>query len=180
MGHPRHLFTPARPPLACAPLVGAALLCVASCALDNRRPDVDGGLDFDLGGIPFRIASGAARLEGQALALYLTDQPDGCLAITQIPVGPATIFTLRVAPELDGTRSASVVQRQIAPLPGQAMGGLATLTGGVPTGGLDAIDGTVTWRDNPDGTTTIVTLDVGFVGTPDRLRGAEWRIPACR
>ncbi len=159
-------------------VVLAGLGVVAGCARDNQL--VDGGtLSFEIGGIPLRVSSGAARAEGNVLALYLTDQPDGCLAVTQVPVGMATIFVLRVAPMLDGTRAAMVAPTVVVPGPGQASGKVVAQTGGVQTAGYDASSGTVSWKENEDGTTTILALDVGFAGADGRIVATELTVPAC-
>lgn len=156
------------------------LWLLAACARDNTLRD--GGpddLDFTIGDIEFHVASGTARVEGSALGLYLTDQPDACMAIRQVPTGSYTVFGLRVAAQLDGTRSAIVIPSQVVPAPGQASGALDALTSGVRTGGHAASDGAVTWKANADGTTTILSLDVGFDGTSDRLQAAMLTIPSC-
>jgi len=158
----------------------AALALLAGCALNNMASDADGGLDFDIGGIRLRVSSGTGRVMGGSLGLYLTDQPDACLAVTQVPVGMAVIFSLRVAPQGDGTKSASVVRGRIVPGPGEAVGEIRAQTGGVETASHEDIDGTVTWKDNDNGTYTIVSLDVGFDGSANRLRATELTVPPCQ
>ncbi len=161
------------------PLAVAALALVAACARNNQLAD-GGDEDLDIGGIRFRVASGTARVEGSVLGLYLTDQPDACQTITHIPVGAATVFQLRVAPQPDGTTSALVVAGGAGPGPGEAVGAISTQTAGVETARRAAVDGSVSWQANEDGTTTIVAIDVGFNGATERLRAAELTVPACR
>jgi hypothetical protein len=156
------------------------LWLLAACARDNTlRDGAPGPLDFTIGELDFHVASGAARVEGSVLGLYLTDQPDACMAITHVPTGNYMVFWLRVAPQPDGTQSATVMASPTVPLPGQASGALDALTAGVRTGGHPATDGTVTWKVNQDGTTTILSIDVGFEGTGDRLQAAMLTVPSC-
>jgi hypothetical protein len=163
------------------PGVGAALVCalLAGCALDNQLRDADAGI-VTIGDLSFRIASGTARVEGATLGLYLTDQPDACLAISHVPVGRWTVLTLRVAPRADGATEATVVSVRPVPAPGEAAGGLTAQIGGETTARLDATEGSVVWKANADGTTTIVALDVGFGATSDRLVATDLTVPACR
>ena len=152
---------------------------LAACARDNMLRDGAPGLDFTIGEIDFHVASGAARVEGSVLGLYLTDQPDACMAITQVPTGSYTVFGLRVASQVDGTRSATVIPSQTVPAPGQASGALDALTAGVRTDGHAAFDGAVMWKANQDGTTTILSMDVGFEGIGDRLQATMLTVPSC-
>ena len=156
----------------------AAALLVA-CALDHHATDANDGLSFVIDGLPLRVSSGTAQAADYGLDLFLTDQPDACLAIKHQPVGAATFFRLRVAPQVAGTPAATVVPPQTVPAPGEAVGDLRVLTDGVPTDGRDAIDGSVAWTANADGTTTIVAIDVGFAGTADRLRAGSLTVPRC-
>jgi len=144
-------------------------LLLLGCALDNTAPDGGANLDVDIGTIHFHVASGAARTNGATLTLYLTDQPDGCLAVNNATQGTATIFWLRVPAQSTGS----------ATVPGQAAGAIATATGGVQTAGYDAASGSVAWSANADGSYTLVALDVGFAGIADRLRVGGVTIPPC-
>jgi hypothetical protein len=157
----------------------AILVTSAGCARDNATVAGDGGLDFVIGGVSFRVSSGGTSPLDDARALFLTDQPDGCLAVSQEPAGRMTIFRLRVAPRADGTTSARVVAGAAAPGPGQATGELTVRAAGVEEARLAAADGTVEWTLEDDGRATIVSLDVGFEGTPDRLRAADLILPRC-
>jgi hypothetical protein len=160
------------------PLAVALLLC--ACALNNQLTDGGpGNIDVDIGGIRFRVSSGTGRVSASVLGLYLTDQPDACLAIQQAPVGMSVIFSLKVAPQLDGTRTATVASGPATPGPGQAVGGIIAQTGGVQTASHAAIDGTVSWNNNTDGSYTIVSIDVGFEGSTERLQVGEVSVPAC-
>jgi hypothetical protein len=89
-----------------------------------------------------------------------------------------TLFRLRVAPRTDGATAAMVV-RAAAPGPGQATGELTVRAAGIEEARLVATNGTVEWTVEVDGGATIVALDVGFEGTPDRLRAADLILPRC-
>jgi hypothetical protein len=157
-----------------------ALIALASCARDNQLADGGSGLDFDVAGTHLHIASGTARVENGALALYLTDQPDACLAVKQVPVGASTTLAVRVAARTDGTTSADVVSGPAAPGPGQALATLTSQVGGSPTGSHTGSDGSVVWAANSDGTTTITRLELGFQGTTDRISVGPLTVPACQ
>ncbi len=162
------------------PLAAALALALSACALNNPLTDAGpGNLDFDIGGIRLRVASGTGWTTASGLGLYLTDQPDACLAITQVPVGPAVIFWLKVAPQTDGTKTATVVPGGVTPAPGQAVGGVTAQTGGVETAHHAAVDGTVTWATNADRSYTIVSIDVGFEGSTQRLQASGLTVPPC-
>ena len=163
---------------AASALVALVVLAAAACALDNHARD-GGNLDFVIGGVALRVSSGTARTEGGALALYLTDQPDACLAITQIPTGSSTVFKLVVSAGADGSTAAEVIAASGTPPPGRAVGALSVASGGTITGQRMATSGTVSWTPNPSGSTTIVALDVGFADTADRLSVAGLTVPSC-
>lgn len=147
-------------------LVVCALL--AGCALDHTSPDGGPGIEVTIGSISFRVASAGARASGGSLMIYLTDQPDACLATSQVPVGRATIFEVKVAPPSGG---------MVQIVPGEA--DLTVQVSGVKSAGYDASDGSVTWAMNTDGTTGVALLDVGFEGTGDRLRLANLILLPC-
>ncbi len=157
----------------------AAALAVACSGPGGGPAGFSGPVDFTIGGLEFHVASGAAATVGGALTLYLTDQPDGCLAITYAPVGTATVFSLAVAAAADGSTRATVVPIKPAPAPGEAVGSLQRTIGGVPGAILDAADGSVSWTTNADGSVTIELLDVGFVGAAGRLTTGGLTIPGC-
>jgi hypothetical protein len=136
-------------------------------------------VDFAIGGLAFHVSSGAVATVGGALTLFLTDQPDGCLAITYTPVGTATIFSLGVAAASDGTTRATVVPPKPAPAAGEAVGKLVRATHGIPDMGFDAADGSISWTANADGSVTIESLDVGFAGAAGRLTTGGLTIPRC-
>ncbi len=155
-------------------------LALAACSGSSTGPGtVPGPVDFTIGGLEFHVASGAVAMVGGVLTLYLTDQPDGCLAVTYTPVGRTTIFSLGVAAAADGTTRATVVAPKPAPAPGEAVGNLRRATGGVPDASLDAADGSVSWTANADGSVTIDSLDVGFAGASGRLTTGGLTIPRC-
>lgn len=162
-----------RPPLV------AALALLAACARDNQAPDGDGGTIPSIGGIDFRIASGAARVANGVLGLYLSDQPDACLAITQVPVGMSTTLSMLVSPAGDGKTAVAIVPGLITPGPGQGIAEIAAQIGSRVTLSYDASNGTITWTANGDGSTTIDTLDLGFSGTSDRLVETGLTVPSC-
>jgi len=159
----------------------ALALAIAACSEASGGPGngSPGPVDFTVGGMTFHVSSGAVATVGGVLTLFLTDQPDGCLAITYTPVGTATVFSLGVAPAADGTTSATVVSPRPVPAAGEAVGKLVRATHGVPDAGFDAADGSVSWTANADGSVTIVSLDVGFAGVPGRLSTGGWTIPRC-
>jgi hypothetical protein len=136
-------------------------------------------VDFTIGGLAFHVSSGAVATAGGVLTLYLTDQPDGCLAIAFTPMGTATIFQLGVAAAADGTTSATVVAPKSAPAPGEAVGKLVRATRGVTDESFDAANGSVSWTANADGSVTIGSLDVGFAGAAGRLTTGGLTVPHC-
>jgi hypothetical protein len=152
-------------------------LGVVACAKDNKSRD-GGGLEFEVAGIHLRVGSGTWREEsgGAVLGLYLTDQPDACLAVTQVPVGMSTVLTLRVA----GEGEAVVLQRTGDPAAGEGTGVLRSATGATETAKVIAVDGTVSWRRNVDGTTTILSMDLGFADTDERIAATMLTMPRCR
>ena len=149
--------------------LGAAL-AACSCGTARRGPS-DGGpkVDFEIGSLSFHISSGAVVSSGGTLTFYLSDQPDTCQAIVNVPVGAAITFSLRIAPPIDGTTRATVVAPKPAPAAGEAVGGLTRATSGVKNASLDALDGSLAWTANNDGSITITSIDVGFAMTADRL-----------
>jgi hypothetical protein len=143
-----------------------ALAC--GCAADHTRSGDGGVLDLEIDGIAFRLSSGGAVTARGALVLYLTDQPDACAAITHIPAGRATVFRLEVG--------AAAGSSSIAP----GAGDLRVSAAGVDEQKLEVSDGTVAWSTNADGTVSVAQLDVGFVGTTDRLRATGLQLEACQ
>ncbi len=143
------------------------LAALAACALDNQLPDGGSKLSFNIDGIPFQVASGAARVGTSTLGLYLSDQPDACLAILQIPVGRATLLTLLVP---SGAGTATL---------GPSQGDLTVTTGSTTNASVSVASGSVSWTANTNGTYTIVNLDVGFSGTTDRLQASGLTVPTC-
>jgi hypothetical protein len=148
----------------------AALAILGACALDNQTPDGGGSLTVIIGSIVFHVGSGGVAMpSGQTLAFYLADQPDACLAVTQVPVGTATVFTATVGA---GGPSAVVAL-------GPGAGALIAETGGTPTARYNIADGSVAWKLNADGSYQLEMLDVGFSGTSDRMRLADLTLPLC-
>ncbi len=163
------------PARAVALAVAAAL---GACAEGGSYPS-GGPVDFVIGGIPVHLSSGGWLAPAGVLTLYLTDQTDTCLAIALVPVGTAVTISLRVVPEADGTTRATVVAPQPTVGAGEAVGGLVRATGGVPNAILEAVDGTVAWTVNADGSITVTSIDVAFAGGGDRLRTGGLRLPRC-
>ena len=157
-----------------------ATAAISSCAPGGRGP-ADGGppLDFTIHGLAFSINSGAVVSANGALTFYLSDQPRACEAIRNVPVHTATTFSLRVAAQTDGTTRAAVVARKPTPSPGEAVGGLKQTTGTTQNASVDAADGSVAWSAGGDGTVYISTLDIGFVGTTDRLTAGQLTLTPC-
>jgi hypothetical protein len=127
----------------------------------------------------FHVSSGAAVTSGGVLGLYLSDQPDTCLAITLVPRGTATVFSLAVVPGSDGSTRAAVVPPKLAPGPGEAVGGIRRATGGVPDASLDAADGTVAWTTDASSFVTVTSVDVGFAGAAGRIATGPLTLPPC-
>jgi hypothetical protein len=153
-----------------------------SCGGASTLQPGGGQLDFNINGIAFHVSSGAA-VSSSALTLYLTDQPDTCLALRNAkngnpPVGIYTRLALRVAAAADGTTRANVVSSS-TPGPGQAAGGLTRMQGGQQTASVDAANGSVTWTLDAKGNATLVSIDAGFAGTADRLAASGLSLPAC-
>ena len=167
-------------------MLGVTLpLCLAGCGDPDPsamlRDDGGDDLEFTIGGRLFHVGSAAARVVNNVLSLNFTDQPDACLAVTQVPAGASTIFTLRVAAQGDGTGRADVIAPQdfTAPGPGQAMGKLYWQTGGTITTSLDTVNGSVTWTMNAGGSIDVAKLDAGFTGAPERVGISALHLALC-
>lgn len=164
------------------PLWACAL--AASCGAGSALGPGGGPLQFTIAGVAFQASSGAASVPSGVLTFDITDQPDTCTALRNSrtgnpPIGIYTRFELRVAPGSDGSARATVVPPGAAPAAGQAMGGLARMQGGQKTDSIDAADGTVQWTLDGSGNATLVSVDVGFAGTSDRLAAGGLYLPAC-
>lgn len=165
----------ARPPLAA---LAAALL---SCACDETgaaTPSDAGVVDFTLGAVALHLSSGAVRSSGPSLSFFLSDNPQTCQAITNVPNGLLTRLRLDVAPPLDGTARASVVVAA-QPGAGQAVGSVVQSLMGRVQATLTASDGTLSWTKNGDGTVTIDSIDVGFSGVSGRVATGGLILQAC-
>ena len=162
---------------------GAAALLLLSCScLAGGAGAPDGGplVDFTIHGLQFHVSSGAAVTSSAgALTLYLSDQPNACDAIRNLPARTAIAFSLRVAAQADGTTRATVVPRKAAPAAGEAVGGLSQTTGTTGNASIDANDGAVAWIARADGSVFISTVDVGFAGTADRLTTGQLTLARC-
>jgi hypothetical protein len=159
--------------------VAVLLALCGACALNNQLTDGGAQFIFDIGDIHFRVSSGTGRT-ASGLTLYLTDQPDACLAVTQVPVGRATILSLKVAAQADGTPAANVVANVVTPGPGQAVGAIIVEEGGVEAERKAAVDGTIGWTANTDGTYTLVAVDIGFEGATGRVHVDSLTVPGCQ
>jgi hypothetical protein len=157
----------------------AALFLAATACNPPVTGDWDGTLDFTVGDITFRASSGAAVTTIYGFALYLSDQPDACEAVSFVPAGVATTLVLRVAPQSGGVVQATVVGPKPVPAPGEATGGLVRAAAGVPLVAYDAADGTVSWTANLDGSVRLDAIDVGFAGVAGRVTAADLRLAAC-
>lgn len=157
------------------------MLLSCSC-LSGGAGSPDGGpaVDFTVQGLQFHVSSGAAVTSSAgALTLYLSDQPNACDAIRNLPARTAIAFSLRVAAQADGTTRAAVVPRKAAPAAGEAMGGLSQTTGMTQNASIDAKDGAVAWTAQADGSVYISALDVGFAGTADRITTGQLTLARC-
>ena len=156
-----------------------ALFCLAACDMPGHRDTGGPPVDFTIAGLSFHLSSGAAVVSSGGLAFYLSDQADTCLAISLVPVGTATTFSLHITPPADGPTQATVVART-TPAAGEAVGGLVRATGGKQEASVAAANGTVSWTANSDGSFAITAIDVGFAGTTDRLATYGLTLPACK
>ena len=156
----------------------APLAVALACGTSGGGHPFEGG-DFQVGTISFHLATGGA-VSSTVLTLVLSDQPDTCLARTQVPVQRATMLTLKVVPAADGTMRAVVVAK-FAPAAGEATGALSQATGGVEGARYDAADGSVAWAPGANGRVTITALDVGFTGASGRIvLAAPVTVPPCQ
>lgn len=137
------------------------------------------GPTFTVGTLTFRVASaGVVRGAGE-LTLWLTDQPDTCLAIVATPSGTATYLSLRVAPPASGPTAAAVVAPKAFPAPGEALGRLERRQAGVPGAAYDTADGSLAWTANQDGSLALDAFDVGFSGAAERMTGGGLLLRPC-
>lgn len=157
----------------------AAALGAGSCGNPASAHGPGRVPDFVIGGIPFFLNSGTAIAGTGSLTLYVSDQLDTCLAVRQVPTMRMTLLRLAVAPQADGTTSATVVAGKPAPAAGEAVGGISVSTGGTPNASLEAIDGSVAWTGNSDGSVLVGSLDLGFAGSADRLTATGLHLAPC-
>jgi hypothetical protein len=171
--------TPLRlPAVACG--FALALLSAACDETGMAAPDA-GQVDFTIGTLPFHLSSGAWWTCGTELSLFVSDNTDTCLAISnQVANLPVTRLRLDISPPLDGTTVATVVPQPI-PAVGQASGNLnKSLLGTVQTT-ISASDGSVSWTASTDGSGTYVinALDVGFTGATGRVTTGGLLLQPC-
>ncbi|MFT3916605.1 MAG: hypothetical protein QM704_21760 [Anaeromyxobacteraceae bacterium] len=161
----------------------AALALAGALAAGCSNPPVQGGPDGDLrftvGGLELHAVSGAAVQTAYGLALYVSDQPDTCAAISAVPQTQWTLLALRVAPQAGGASQAVVTAPKAAPAAGEAVGAVTGYARDVATLGYDAADGSVAWTQASDGTVTLTAVDVGFQGAAGRVTGEGLVLKAC-
>lgn len=174
------------------PIRAAALalaLATSGCGAPAYTPPVPvgGPVDFTIDGLSFHISSGAIYKSGQQFTLYFTNQPDTCTAVALIPQQIFLSLSLKISPPADGTSNASIGPPSpiVYPPSGQAGGTLSQLEPlvGAPfqvaTKVLNSTNGSVSWQANVDGSVTVTRLDMGFAGTPDRVKFVNLTVPVC-
>jgi len=136
--------------------------------------------DVTIGGVHLRANSSAAVAFGNVFTILLSDQPNACQQYGHFPVQTWTTLTLKIAASTSVPTVGQVVSGQALPGPGQVVGTLVQATGdNPPMASIDATSGTVTWTSNSDLSVNLLSMDVGFVGTNDRLQTQGIGIPAC-
>ena len=174
-----------RSPIRAAAL--AAILAMSACGQGSTPPPPVGGpVDFTIDGLSFHMSSGGIFTNGQQFTLFFTDRPDTCSAVALIPQFTFLSLELKISPPADGSRTATIGLPSpiVFPPSGQAGGNLLQLTvvnvnQQVVLKDVPSASGTVTWRPNSNGTVTITLLDMGFGGTPDRIRSVDLTVPLC-
>lgn len=158
----------------------------AGCGSGTAAPPASGGpVDFTIGGLAIHFSSGAAAVVGGVLTLYLIDLPAACATLTNVstgnpPLGKLTTLAVRVVADSSGNTGATVVAPTPVPPPGHAAGSLVQKLSGAVSATFDLADGTVAWTTDSSGNVTLVSVDVGFAGTTDRLVSRGLYLPACR
>lgn len=167
----------------------AAALALSACGDSSYVPPVPPGgpLDFTIDGLDFHISSGGFIRSGQQFTLFFTNQPNTCTAVLLIPQQIFLSLMLKVSPPADASTTATIGPPSpvVYPPSGMAGGALSQLAplqtppyqSAMQV--VDSLDGTVDWQLNADGTITVVLLDMGFAGTPDRLKTQYLTIPPC-
>lgn len=138
-------------------------------------------VEVTVGALRLEAVSGAAvAAAGGGYTLWLSDQPDTCLAIQAQPRGVATYLRLAVAPATGGVNEATFVAPVASPAPGTAVGRLLELTGGAPGTSYDAAPGgSVRWTPHADGSVTLDAVDAGFVDQAARATFGGVTLRAC-
>lgn len=160
------------------------LLLALSSGCDEGGPfNPDAGLpafDVTIGGVRLVANSSAAIASGNVFTVLLSDQPNACQQYRHFPTRTWTTLTLVLATGSTTPTVGTVVPQQAVPGPGQVVGALVQATANLPPSvNLDATDGTVTWKSNTDFSISLQSMDVGFAGTPDRLRVSNIGVPPC-
>ena len=176
-------------PLPIRAAVLAVVLAANGCGDPPYTPviPVGGPVDFTIDGLAFHISSGGIYRSGQQFSLYFTNQPDTCTAVALIPQQIFLSLALKISPPTDGSLTASigVPSPIVFPPSGQAGGALSQLEPlvgppyQVATKVLASSDGSVSWQANANGSVTITRLDMGFTGTPDRLKFVNLTVRIC-
>lgn len=176
-------------PLPIRAAVLAAVLVASACGTPSDTPGVSvgGPVDFTIDGLSFHISSGGVYRSGQQFTLYFTNQPNTCVAVAVIPQQIFLSLALKISPPADGTFTASIgppspIVYPPSGLAGGTLSQLEPLVGPpyqVATKVLPSADGSVSWQANADGSVTITRLDMGFAGTPDRVKFVLLTVPVC-
>ncbi|MFO0583441.1 MAG: hypothetical protein U0229_14315 [Anaeromyxobacter sp.] len=151
----------------------------AGCSNPPVQGQADGDLRFTVGGLELHAVSGAAVTTAYGLALYVSDQPSTCDAISAVPQAQWTLLSLRVAPQASGATTAAVAAPKAAPAAGEAVGAVARYARDVATLAYDAADGSIAWTQAADGTVTLTAIDVGFQGASGRVAGQGLVLKPC-
>jgi hypothetical protein len=164
-------------------LPGLALaLLIAGCDVGGPfNPDAgQPAFDVTIGGVHLRANSSAAIASGNVFTILLSDQPNACQQYGHFPALTWTTLTMKIAASTSVPTVGNVVSGQALPGPGQVVGTLVQATADKPpSASITASDGTVTWTSNTDLSVNLLSMDIGFEGTSDRLSTGAVGIPAC-
>ncbi len=163
--------------------LGALLALLLAACSDGGPFNPDAGFpafDVAIKGVELRANSSAAVASGNVFTVLLSDQPNACQQYGHFPARTWTTLTLTIAASTEVPTVGTVVPQVATPGPGQVVGTLVKATADQPpSASLGAQDGTVTWKSNTDFSVTIVSTDVGFAGTTDRLKVGAFTVPPC-
>jgi len=157
-----------------------ALVLLAACDTHGSRQTGGPQVDFTIGGIAFHLSDGVAVIpSGGGIAFYLSDQPNACLALQFVPVGPrprSCSTSPRPPTERRRPRWSQRPRRNRARPPAACRA--------PPAGSRTRASRPPTERcrgpRNADGSYALTSIDVGFAGTTDRLITAGLTLRACK